>query len=161
MKKKLSQGFTFVELLLVMSVIAILTTFVSLALVNSRASTSLETVSSTFMADFKNQQVKAMSGDTEGRGMPDHYGIYFDSDAYILFHGSSYNSSDDDNFSVPMDNSVTISTTFANDTVHFATQSGEITGFSEGQNTVTFSDASVTKSKTFIVNKYGVFSEEN
>ncbi len=159
--KKIQQGFTFIELLLVMSVIAILTTFVSVALINSRASTSLETVTATFMADLKSQQIKSMVGDTEGRGTPNFYGIYLDQNKYVLFHGDTYLPQSAENFEISMDNSVRITTTFPNNVVQFASQSGELSNFNAAQNSITFSDTSTTKSKTFLLNKYGVIYAEN
>jgi prepilin-type N-terminal cleavage/methylation domain-containing protein len=159
--KILHKGFTFIELLLVMSVVAILTSMVSLALVNSRSSTSLETVTATFMADFKNQQTKAMTGDTEGQGVPDHYGIHISPQAYTMFRGSSFAAQAESNFLVPMEDTIRITTTFSDDILHFATQSGEMSNFISGQNTITFSDSATTKQKILHVNKYGsIYDEE-
>lgn len=159
--KKLQQGFTFIELLLVMSIIAILTTFISVSFINSRSSTSLETVTAAFMADLKSQQIKSMVGDTEGRGSPDYYGIHLDQNKYVLFHGNTYIPQSAENFAINMENSVRITSTFPNNAIQFASQSGELSNFNSTQNTVTFSDTSSTKSKTFRLNKYGVIYAEN
>ncbi len=49
--------------------------------------TSVEEI---LLTDLKQQQLKAMVGDTEGRPDSDSYGVHFDSDRYVLFHGLTY-----------------------------------------------------------------------
>jgi hypothetical protein len=126
-----------------------------------RSSAAVNTVIDPFITDFKNQQVKAMVGDTEGRGVPDNYGVYIQPSSYTLFHGQIYNTSDTTNFSVPIDSSLQLSTTFAGNTISFASGSGEIKNFVTGQDTVVIKNPITNEQKTIKFNKYGAILSIN
>lgn len=86
-----------VELVVVTSIIIILLGLITISLVRSQQTASLISVTEILLADLKQQQLKAMIGDTEGRATSDSYGIHFDTNRYVLFHGSIYSSSDTSN----------------------------------------------------------------
>lgn len=92
-----SRGFTLVELVVVTSIIIILLGLITISLVRSQQTASLISVTEILLADLKQQQLKAMIGDTEGRATSDSYGIHFDANQYVLFHGTTYSSSDTSN----------------------------------------------------------------
>jgi len=159
MKKLLSkqQGFTFVELAVVLSIMALLLTLsvVSLGGVQQQAyvGKSLEIL----LSDIKLQQTKAMNGATEENSTY-RYGIHFETNTYTLFQGDTYNPSDTKNFTVTLDGQLTFaSVTFPNSEIVFEKGSGEIVGFSDGNNTVSFSDGSAT----ITLNQIGVFTTIN
>lgn len=81
-------GFTLVELAVVTSIIVTLLGFITISLVRSQQTASLASVEEILLADLKQQQLKAMIGDTEGRVNSDPYGIHFDQTKYTLFHGA-------------------------------------------------------------------------
>lgn len=159
--KRSSKGFTLIEVLLVMGVTFALVSFMSLNIFNSKASADIDTALYTFISDFKNQQTKAMVGDTEGRGSADTYGIYINNDKYVLFHGANYVPSDTSNFTVQMPETFAISTTFPSTKLVFTQGSGEINPFTAGQNSITISDTKSNKTKTIQVNKYGIITSVN
>jgi prepilin-type N-terminal cleavage/methylation domain-containing protein len=152
---KTNRGFTIVEVIIVLGILSLLFAIATLSILNIRVLTTNNTSITVVVSDLKNQQVKAMSGDTEGRGVPDNYGMKILSDKYILFHGSSYNPSDSTNFSVPVDTGNQFSSTFPNTSVVFASSSGELVGFVQGQDTITISNINTGQSKTVRLNKYG------
>ncbi len=92
-----SRGFTLVELAVVISIILTLLGFITINLVQSQQGVSLTAVAEILLADLKQQQLKSMIGDTEGRETADMYGVHFDSNRYVFFHGSTYSSSDTSN----------------------------------------------------------------
>lgn len=149
------KGFTLIETIIVISIIITLLGSIMAVSLNFRPSTLINSNITTFLTDLKNQQMKAMTGDTEGRGVPDTYGIYFQTNNYTLFHGSVYSAGNPDNFVIPLDSQLQFSDTLPNHTLLFTAQSGEITGFVSNQNTVTISDAAGELSKTISLNKYG------
>src|SRR3989344_2865404 len=99
------RGFTLPELLIVMSILAVLFGLVSLSLLGGQHQLSVASSLSQLIADIKLQQSKAMWGDTEGRDTTDTYGVSLNSNQYILFHGSVGNS---DDVTVNLDDSVTV-----------------------------------------------------
>jgi prepilin-type N-terminal cleavage/methylation domain-containing protein len=157
-----NSGFTFIELVTAVTIIASLLALVTINLVNTRQKTTINTVVTTLVTDLRNQQVQAMVGDTEGRGTNSTYGIHFDSaqNRYILFHGT-YSSSDPTNLVVKLDNSLQFSAiTFPSSEVNFALVSGEMVGFASGQDSVTITDQLSSTSKTIRLNKYGVVVQD-
>src|SRR3989344_2005457 len=81
------KGFTLIEIIVVVSTIVTLLGFITISLVRSQQTASLTSVEGILLADLKQQQLKSMIGDTEGRSDSDQYGIHFDSNKYVLFHG--------------------------------------------------------------------------
>jgi prepilin-type N-terminal cleavage/methylation domain-containing protein len=121
---KIQRGFTLIELTLVLSLTAILLGFITINLARSRQSASLNAVEQVLLSDLKQQQLKAMIGDTEGRATSDSYGIHFDSNKYVLFHGT-YSEGDSSNFVINLDSNMQFNNPEYN--VAFSRLSGEIT----------------------------------
>ncbi len=100
-----NRGFTLVELAVVTSIIVTLLGFITINLVRSQQTASLNSVEEILLADLKQQQLKAMIGDTEGRVISDPYGIHFDQTKYTLFHGA-YSAGDISNSVINLDSSM-------------------------------------------------------
>lgn len=149
------KGLTLIELMLVIGILAMLfgIGIVSLSSIQIVATSSSATT--VLISDLKTQQIKAMTGDTEGRGVPDNYGIKVLSDQYIMFHGIEYNPADTANFSIPIPESYSLASTFQNETVLFASDSGEIVSFVDGSNSITITNIPSGSTETIILNKYG------
>ena len=92
------RGFTLVELAVVTAIVVILLGFITISLVRSQQTASLTSAEEILLADLRQQQLKSMVGDTEGRTTSDYYGIHFDSNQYVIFHGTTYLASDSTNF---------------------------------------------------------------
>lgn len=155
------KGLTLIELLVVIAVLAVLFGISTVSILNIRVVTTNSTTTSVIISDLKNQQVRAMTGDTEGRGTPDNYGIKILANSYVLFHGNSYNPSDTSNFSVPVSSGYQLSSTFPNNLIIFTSGSGELVNFVPNQNTITLIYISSGQSKTITLNKYGTVTSIN
>lgn len=154
-------GFTFIEVIVV---VAIFLTLIGLTITNPlnlRESTSINAFVYTLITDIKNQQIKAMVGDTEGRGTPDTYSIYIEPAKYTLFHGQNYSQSDSSNFSITVADQYQLLTTFPESKIVFSAGSGEIVGFVQNQDTITIRDARTGQQKVITINKYGVVTGIN
>ena len=92
------KAFTLIELVLVIGIITILLSFVYFNLFSSQHRVILDSTIDVLINDLRNQQNKAMTGNTENRTTYDAYGIYFQSDKYILFHGPNFSSGDPANY---------------------------------------------------------------
>lgn len=98
-------GFTLIELAVVTSIIVTLLGFITISLVRSQQGASLTSVTEILLADLKQQQLKSMVGDTEGRSASDTYGIHFDQTKYTLFHGT-YLAGDSSNYVINLDSNM-------------------------------------------------------
>lgn len=145
------------EVILVMSVVAILLGLVTVNLFKFQNKTQLSSTVESFLADYKEQQIKAMVGDTSGTATPSAYGVHFETSSYTLFRGS-YGT---DNFVVSLPGGTQFSTTFPGSQVIFATGSGQLTTYTSGQNTVTLIDITDGSQKVITINRYGVVSSVN
>lgn len=162
MKRNNTQsGITMVEILIVTGIIVLLFTISTISLLNIRVSSSSSASTDVLISDIKAQQIKALAGDTEGRGTPDNYGVKIQNNIYTLFHGTSYSASDNTNFDVPVESGYQLSTTFPNTTILFSSKSGEIANFVPGQNSVTLTNTSTGRTKTIQLNKYGTIISSN
>ncbi len=131
--------------------------FITFNLIRAQTSSSLATSVDTLITDIKNQQVKAMTGDTEGRGSTDSYGIHFASSQYVLFHGASFNQSDQSNFTVNLSSELSFtSDLFLSGNIIFLQTSGEVSSFSATTNSIILQTSAGNQSKTITINKYGV-----
>lgn len=156
------KGFTLPELMIVFGITSMLFGIVTFNFIRFQGSTSKQSNINVLISDMKSQQLKAMLGNTEGRSANDSYGIYFLSDKYILFHGTSYDSLDNANFPVDLPPDINIqSTTFPDNTIVFTKISGEIFGFSEGANTITIRALNINEDSVVSLNRYGVITGTN
>lgn len=154
MRTNSEAGFTLVELLLVIGLVGVLTSVTIISLIQPQRSASLSGTVEVLVADLRQQQLKAMSGDSMTASSAQPHGIYVESNKYTLFKGSGYSGSDTDNFVVQPDG-VSFSTNFASSEVAFQKASGEPSGFNPSANTITVSNLS-GESKTITINRYGV-----
>ena len=155
------RGFTLIELGIVLGIIAILLGFVTFNLVNVQKITSVNSEIDTLVSDMKSQQTKAMTG-AGSSGTGQSFGIYFQSDRYILFTGTSYSSTNSSNFTVTLGGNIEFSdSTFPDNTLIFLRQSGELKGFIDGRNTISIQNTQGLNKKTITVNRYGVVTQIN
>ena len=121
--KKCNYGFTLVELIVVLSTIVTLMGFIVISLANSQQRASITSTTEILLSDLKQQQMKSMIGDTEGRPYAGPFGAHFELGRYVLFHGPSYDSLDSSNFTVDITSDMRFNTTGE---IIFSRVSGEI-----------------------------------
>lgn len=105
-----SKGFTIIELLLVMGIFALIISFISINLIKPQVSATLNSSTNTITSDIKEQQIRAMVGDSEASGNSQTYGVHFESDSYILFRGT-YSPTETSNFTVNLNPGLSFSAT--------------------------------------------------
>ena len=154
--EKRQAGFTIIELLLTLGIIALLSTFTTVALIRPQIKASVDTTATTLVADVKQQQLKAMVGDSEDLASSQTFGIYFEGNRYTLFRGSTYVAGDPNNFIVNLDTNINITDiTFLGNTLVFNKRSGEVAGFLPGQNSLVVKSTISSEQKTVTINRYG------
>ena len=155
-------GFSLIEFLIVIGLFVFLTGLIVFNLSKAQQHTSIHEVLNSVIADIRNQQLKAMNGDTETRGINDSYGIYFQQNNYILFHGTVYSANDPANYTITLDSGMQFTNIkFPGSSLIFAKGSGEIIGFVNGSNTITVRNNNSNETKTITINEYGVVTGVN
>ena len=139
------KGFSLAELVVIIGISIIMLGLGTISLINSNEKANLSTVVETFIADLKEQQVKAMVGDTEGTGSVSDYGIDFETTQYTLFR-DTYVVGNSQNFSVSLPPTVQVTSP----QINFNKGAGETTPVS-----ITFTDTTTNEIRTVTVNKYG------
>lgn len=148
-------GFSLVELILVMSIMATLIGLITINLVNSQQRASLSSLVQNLISDIRQQQIKAMVGDTDGGASANSYGIHIDSNKYVLFRGTSYDPLETSNFAVNLPKNMIFVTPGLD--IIFSKVSGEISAAASFQ----LQDTTNGNLKTIQINKYGVVTGVN
>lgn len=146
-------GFTLPEVVIVIGIMLTMLGIGTLALVRAQNQNYLSSTLDSFIADLREQQIKAMVGETEGSGSAASYGIHFEGTSYTLFRGS-YGTG---NLVVTLPPTVQITTTFGNSRILFAQANGEV----GGTGTITFFNTANNEQKIVTVNRYGVITSVN
>lgn len=150
-----NRGFTLVELIVTLSILATLLGISTISLSSSQQKTSITTSVQSIISDMKAQQIKAMTGDTEGRLIPSPYGVHFDANQYVLFHGLAYSSAEPSNFVVSLPSNLEFTTSGVN--IIFSQTGGELAAATS----VTIRNITSGELKTIQLNKYGVIAAVN
>jgi len=163
MKYKIySRGITLIELIIVMSVVVILLTFVTIDILGSQRKASVTSSSILLVTDLRAQQLKAMVGENGGASIASPSGIYFSGgSSYTLFSGVTYKPADVNNFTINLDSNIQLISSFSGSVIYFASGSGEISGFTLGSDTLTLKNSFSGDKKTIKLNRYGVVTNVN
>lgn len=150
---RIQRGFTLIEIIVTTSIILTLLGFITINLVRSQQTASLVSTEEILLADLRQQQLKAMIGDTEGREISDSYGIHFDSNKYVLFHGATYSSSETSNSVTNLTNNMQFND--SNFDIVFAKLNGEILE----PTVIKLQDDTNSNLKRIYLNKLGVVTQ--
>lgn len=143
------QAFTLIELIVVMAVFALLSSLATINLLKPQYQAATSTGIATLAADLKKTQLDSMMGDVGG--------IYFGTDTYTIFDGTSYTPGAPENFEVKLGHNVALSNVlFPSNQIVFAKVSGEVLDYEEDSNSVTVQNTQTDLETTVTVNRYGV-----
>lgn len=128
------KGFTLIELIIIMGMVAGLTAMITVNLTGSRKRVGVMATVEILAADLRGVQMRAMAGDGSQE---------------IVFGGSNY-ILNPEGFEITLDPEISISTTYAQNKITFAARSGETVA-----GTITITDTTGGVTKTLSVNQYG------
>jgi prepilin-type N-terminal cleavage/methylation domain-containing protein len=152
-------GLTLIEVLLTMSIFAILLGFISLGLSNMIPRASLHATGATLIADLRQQQQKAMAGEAQGAAAVVPLGVRFEGGSYVLFQGESYLSSlPASHFRVTVQEPLVVESVFPNNEVVFASGTGDIQNYSTSNDQVIVRNTETNVQQTITFNRYGIIT---
>ncbi len=126
----MKNGFTLVEVMIVMGMVATLAGFAIVRVTQVARRAPLTATVEVLISDLRGQQSKAMTGVSAAS-----YGIALSD--------------------ISLPENITISTTFGGSIINFTKGSGDVVGFSPGNNTITLTQTLTAETKTITINRYG------
>lgn len=137
-----------VELLVSMGVLAVIFAISTIALSGVIPNTSQNTTYDVLISDIKAQQTRAMSTNSS-------FGVYFGTDSYTLFKGNSFTGGTD-KFVVTLDPTITLTNvTFPDSQLVFSPGSGDVTGYTQGSDSLDITNTQIGKVTPLKINKHG------
>ncbi len=134
-----TQGFTFIEILVVMGMVGILLALGTVRVADIGRRAPLTSTVTTVLADLRGAQTKAMAGANQT------------SDTISI--GTTHYTVDSSVISLP--DHITMTTTFPGSVIEFTKGSGDVAGFTPGSNTITVTQELTGEAKTITINRYG------
>lgn len=123
-----TRGFTIVELMVVVSLFALIFAFTQINLTGLIAETNLQEQTQAVISDLRRQQQEAMNGSSNTAAPLQPYGIYFDDTSYWVFSGALFDPATA--FEVALEDTIRFSDVrFAQNTVLFEPLSGEVQNY--------------------------------
>jgi len=154
------KGFTLIEISIVMAITVVLLTLTTISLISFQQNAFVDTTVEQLISDIKYQQISAMNGAAEGESTAQKFGIHFETNSYTLFHGDSFDVSEPTNFTLSLESAMSFAdVSFPQDEIIFEKGSGEINGFTDGQNTIILQDSGNNNQVTITINKLGVITQ--
>lgn len=148
-------GFTFIELLVVIGIVAITATLSTVILIRPQVTASVDTTVTTLIADIAEQQLKAVIGDSQGSSTSQPFGVYFEPKRYTLFRGASFTPGDPANFVVELDPNISLLNITLPNPLVFTKRSGEVSGFAPGTNSLAVASDLQQEQKTLTISRLG------
>lgn len=146
----IKKAFTFVEVITVMGVIAMLFSLSVPQLFRLRDRNTLQTSTTKLISLMRQQQLQSMNS-------PFPHGVYFEQSKYTLFSGYSYLAGDTQNTVVSLDYPLEFTLIrFPSSQVVFASGSGEIASFDPNNSSVVLEDVLNNDRRSVQFNSLGV-----
>ncbi len=150
-------GFTVLELMLTLSILGVLFALTVVNLTNLIPKANTRAAAEVLVADLREQQMKAMSGYEAVSGGATDYGIYFETDKYTLFTGSSFVEGHQENYIVPLQAGLEFDTTnLPLSRIVFQKGSGDVVNYSDTYHSIRIRNVVMPELRTITFNKLGV-----
>ncbi len=153
----IKKGFTFIELILVVTILGLIVVFSSVVFTNQQSQISLESSILEVNSAIRESQNKSISQSQDTFGDA-NYGVYFTSGSFTVFKGNSYSAGNTTNFTQNFGSGIRLATiNLPSSQLIFDRISGRLTTYSEVQNSIVFSTFD-NVTKTVTINPYGAIT---
>jgi type II secretory pathway pseudopilin PulG len=153
---KYSYGFSILETIVVSLIFTTIFGLVGINLLSSKERIDIQAVTSQLYSDIKNQQIKAMTGESDDSLNPTDQGIYIDKNSYILFKSNIFDPNSPDNIKISLEDNLEFDNVlFDQSMIIFEKGSGEISNFTDGQNSLKIINSNTNQGKRLIFNRFG------
>lgn len=150
------RGFTLIEITIAIAIFAILAALITMNLAKPVIDTELNASVEQLKNTFFEARTKSMTGFAESGSAAQKFGVFFNSGSYILFQ-APYSEGAATNFITSLSSGYTFSSvTFPSSQIIFTKLSGEVEGFTSGQNIIILQNTQTGISKTITIYKSGV-----
>ncbi len=146
-----NNGFTFIELLITVGIIAVVASF-SLSFFGSwQISLGILNYKAQIIENIELARLKSMVSENNKE-----HGIYFNLDSFVLFQGESYVSRDDDYDRIfNLSNNLSLNTNLDNNEIIF----NKYTGQPDISGTISLSDKNSDRNYQIMINQFGFVTE--
>lgn len=119
----MNRGFTFIEIIIVITVVLVLAAGIFFSLANAQREKRLDTAADGILFTLEEAKADALSGKFGSA-----HGVHIDEDSYVRFVGSSYDEFDSDNVTYNVPDGITVSAllTGGGDDIVFARLNGSV-----------------------------------
>lgn len=145
----LENGFSLIEILLVISLMVIILSLATPNLFNPLGQEKVHSLANDITINLKDAQIKTMHSETLGQATTSELGVHVTANTYTIFRGTVFNPADTNNFSVNAPSGLTISPNLPcpsapNDcnNIVFSKLSGEVQNFDQTKNSLCLADTS-------------------
>ncbi len=150
-------AFTYLELMLVMGIFAVLLSISVLSIGPVLSKTNIVSQAQVLLADCATTQLKSMRREQGAASQVTPFGIHFDSNKYTLFQGATYSANDAENFVVNLSSDLRFSSiSLPGSNVLFERGSGDVIGYSAAASSVVMTQSGTGKSVIISFNRYGL-----
>lgn len=155
------KAFTFIEVVVAIGIFATLFAIASPNIFKIKDRADLSTTMTMFISDFKQQQLKAMSGSSDPTEiLGNSYGLHIEANKYVLFKGSEYNPEQASNIYITVNPPLEFNPVLLpSSQIIFASGSGEVVLFNQNNNNVTLKNTITNEGRKVQFNRFGVITE--
>ena len=158
----MKKGLTVIELLIVVGILAILLTLGTVVFSSFARKDQLLVQAKEIESILNEARMKTMAGFSLGGDEAFNFGVYFQTDRYILFPGSTYDSQNANNQEFILPTTVEIkSISLPSESIVFEKITGEVMGFDPQQNNFILNDKRSQEEKKMSINQLGTVKIED
>lgn len=158
---KKNTGFTLIEVLITVSLLAILLGLGSVVFGSYARQDQLEAESKKLVGIIAEAQTQTLAGFSQGGSDSLNFGLHFETDSYTLFSGLTFNPADPQNQKTSLPLRLQFSQiSLPGQNLLFEKITGQVLNFDPAQNYLLLQDQSANQKKKISINKLGVVQVE-
>lgn len=156
MHMRVQRGFTLIEILIVLFIFGTIVTMPMVFLWGIGRGDSLLAATREVIGGIHEAHTNTISGRSFDGQQPSSFGIYFQTNYYVLFSGASYDVNDTNNAQTDLPTGITFSQiSVPQNTIVFSKVTGSVTNFDPVQNFVILQDSNTLETRQITITSVG------